>query len=226
MLATAVFCSKVTLWAECSSLELTFLDIATCWVSPLPVTLFVPFLLFNWLMFSSIHSSLSILHISGMLAHSWPGESWIFPLWGSSFGLEVWVVLHAPCLHQKYYLELGHLNRTDQWSLYISFLFVYSEVFWSGKPLFQPGFPEVSTEVQGREEQFRKSTGRAQKKLWMPVPELWLQHMGLTLKVHLSCTSVHPPSVHDCVQYGRTRCATNNLESLTVWALLWNMLLH
>lgn len=123
MLATAVFCSKVTLWAECSSLELTFLDIATCWVSPLPVTLFVPFLLFNWLMFSSIHSSLSILHISGMLAHSWPGESWIFPLWGSSFGLEVWVVLHAPCLHRKYKALFGAGASEQDWSMVFIYFF-------------------------------------------------------------------------------------------------------
>lgn len=123
MLATAVFCSKVTLWAECSSLELTFLDIATCWVSPLPVTLFVPFLLFNWLMFSSIHSSLSILHISGMLAHSWPGESWTFPLWGSSFGLEVWVVLHAPCLHRKYKALFGAGASEQDWSMVFIYFF-------------------------------------------------------------------------------------------------------
>lgn len=53
------------------------------------VRLFFPFHSFSWHTFSSIHCSRSILHFSGLHSHSWPRQSRMFPLCGSSLGLEV-----------------------------------------------------------------------------------------------------------------------------------------
>lgn len=95
---------------------------------------------------------------------------------------------------------------------------------------FDPGslcFSRTSQRCELKWRSGRRSSERAQRSCACLYPGYGCSTntLGLTLKVHLSCTSVHLPSVHDCAQYGRTRSLPYNLESLTVWASLWNTLL-
>lgn len=97
------------------------------------VRLFFPFHSFSWHTFSSIHCSRSILHFSGLHSHSWPvcflSADPALALRSRSY------YMHPTCIkRKKHYLEPGVPNWVYRCSFKIYFLFVYSGVFWSGKP--------------------------------------------------------------------------------------------